>query len=403
VTPGGKRMSKTILCMASYEKGHDFMREAKRQGCRVLLLTLHRIADRPWPYDSIDQIHLLTDFSNRTELFLFVAQLAWEDEIHRVVAMDDYDVETAAAVREHLRLDGLGDTDARFVRDKLAMRVRAQQIGIPAPEHVALFNWQRIAEFTRRVPPPWLLKPRSEAGTLGIKKLSDSDELWEALDELEETKSQYLIEQFVPGSVCHVDTIVHEGKILFEEAHEYQTTPLETAHGGGLFCSRTLVRDKEPARTLLALNRKWVGDLHFHSGITHTEFIKAQDGRVMFLETAARVGGANLADMIEAATGVNLWHEWARLEASDADHPYRVPQRRWDYGGILVSLARYEWPDTSSFEDPEIKWRLKMKNHIGLVVASPEFERVTQLLGNYTERFYEEFHAAVPQKRVRPI
>ena len=50
-------------------------------------------------------------------------------------------------------------------------------------------------------------------------------------------------------------------------------------------------------------------------GASHTEFMKAHaDGQFYFIETSARVGGANTAEMVEHATGVNLWSEWARLE-----------------------------------------------------------------------------------------
>ena len=33
----------TILCLASYFKGLDFLRECRRQGCRVLLLTSYSL------------------------------------------------------------------------------------------------------------------------------------------------------------------------------------------------------------------------------------------------------------------------------------------------------------------------------------------------------------------------
>ena len=50
--------------------------------------------------------------------------------IDRIVPLDDYDVETAAALREHLRVPGMGDTTARYFRDKLAMRVQARDRGL---------------------------------------------------------------------------------------------------------------------------------------------------------------------------------------------------------------------------------------------------------------------------------
>ena len=51
----------TILCMSSYEKGHEFIREAKRQGWRVLLLTVEKLKDAGWPRDHIDEVYLMPD------------------------------------------------------------------------------------------------------------------------------------------------------------------------------------------------------------------------------------------------------------------------------------------------------------------------------------------------------
>ena len=43
-------------------------------------------------------------------------------------------------------------------------------------------------------------------------------------------------------------------------------------------------------------------------GLSHTEFIVGrEDGRVYFLETSARVGGAHIADLVEAATRLHTW------------------------------------------------------------------------------------------------
>ena len=41
----------TVLCIATYEKGQEFIRECKRQGCRVLLLTVDTLKDADWPRD----------------------------------------------------------------------------------------------------------------------------------------------------------------------------------------------------------------------------------------------------------------------------------------------------------------------------------------------------------------
>jgi biotin carboxylase len=83
-------------------------------------------------------------------------------------------------------------------------------------------------------------------------------------------------------------------------------------------------------------------------GVSHTEFIHGDDQQFYFLETAARVGGAFITDTIEVASGINLWEEWARIETGTSDSPYQVAPSRDTYAGLILSLARQEWPDPFS-------------------------------------------------------
>jgi biotin carboxylase len=388
----------TILCLASYEKGAAFMRECKRQGCTVLLLTVEKLAEANWPYESIDERFMLPTLSDRQNVIHAVSYLARTRTIDRIVPLDDYDVETAAALREHLRCPGMGDTTARYFRDKLAMRVQARDKGLLVPPFVPILNYDQIRAYLAETAPPWVLKPRSEAASVGIRKIFSADELWPILDMLGDRQSYYVLEQYIAGEVFHVDAIVTEREMVFAETHRYGTPPLYVVAEGGLFTSRTLPREGADAQALQALQREVLRALNFVRGVTHTEFIKAHaDGRFYFLETAARVGGAYLAEMIEAATGINMWAEWAKIEVGGGEQAYQVPPHRADYAGIIISLARQEHPDTYAYNDPEIVFRLNRLHHAGLIVASPNLERVEELLAAYSGRFYEDFFASQPQ------
>jgi hypothetical protein len=73
-----------------------------------------------------------------------------------------------------------------------------------------------------------------------------------------------------------------------------------------------------------------------------------------------------------------------------------LPPAREGYAGLAVSLAREERPDTSSFDDPEISFRVEKPWHVGLVVRSPDEHRVASLLDLYGRRFAAEFTAFAP-------
>jgi len=387
----------TILCVSSYEKGQEFLRACKAIGCRVLLLTVEKLRHADWPRQSIDEMFFMPEELPVQGLINAVSFAARSQPIDRIVALDEFDMENVSALREHLRIPGMGLTTVRYFRDKLAMRARAKEAGIPVPEFVHVLNYDNLREFMHRIPAPWLLKPRSQASGIGMKKIHDPAELWPWLDQLGDKQSNYLLEQFIPGSVYHVDSVASEREVVFAEAHAYGTPPLETSHQGGVFTTRTLPRDSTEVKTLLEINHKVLEDLGFLRGVTHAEFLKAHtDGRIYFLEVAARVGGAYISDVIEAATGINLWREWARLEVGAGKQPYQLPEPHHDYAGIIVSLARQESPDTATYDDPEIVYRVTRYHHAGFVLKSPRPERIEELLASYAKRFQEDFLATQP-------
>lgn len=394
---------KTILCISSYEKGQEFIRECKRQGAYVIFLTVTALEHANWPRESIDEIYYMPDLSKADEVIRGVSFLARSRLIDRIVALDDYDVWTAANLREHLRLPGMGDTSVRYFRDKLAMRVKAQQHSILVPDFVHVLNYDKINEYMARVPPPWMLKPRSEASTIGIAKINTPGEFWSRIDTLGDKQSFYLLERYIPGDVYHVDSLIFDRDVIFAEAHHYGRPPMNVYHEGGIFTTRTVPRGLEDETILKELSRQVISAFGIERGVTHTEFIKAyDDGRVYFLETAARVGGANIVELIEAATGINLWREWARIELASQDQPYQLPQYQQNHAGIIVTLARQEYPDTSAYQDQEIVWRLTKSHHAGFVITSQDPGRVEFLLDQYTQRFANDFLATLPPHETRP-
>jgi len=388
----------TFLCLAGYEKGHEFLRECKRQGATVVLLTSLSLKEKAkWPAGSVDEIFYMPDNDhawNREDTIKAVSFLARTRDFDRIVALDDFDVELAAGLREHLRVPGMGETTVRYFRDKLAMRMAAREACIRVPDFVHVLNYDRVRSFLNRIPPPWVLKPRSMAGAIGIKKVHSAEEFWPMVEGLGDLQSQYLLEQFIPGDIFHVDTVVYQKQIRFAIASGYGRPPMEVSHEGGVFTTRILERDSDRVRHLLAANERVMAAFGLVNGVSHTEFIQARhDDEIYFLETSARVGGAHIAELVEAATGLNLWAEWAKVEVAGGQRPYAPHDPKQDYAGLLVSLARQERPDISAFTDPEIVWRMDQPHHVGMIVKSSSPQRIQELLGSYVERVQRDFQA----------
>lgn len=392
-----------FLCIASYFKGNDFLRGMKSTGATVYLVTSKKLENEPWAREALDDIfYVQEDAENNWNMDDTAAGLAWlmrNKKIDRIVSLDDFDVEKGAFLREHFRIPGMGQTTARHFRDKLAMRIEARDAGVPVPAFTDLFHDADIHRFTHTVAAPWIVKPRGQASATGMKKVHNPVDLWAHLDTLGEQRHHYLVEQFKPGDVYHVDALSEGGKVIFARASVYLSTPFEVAHGGGIFRSAVVPFGSDDEKKLLKLTADVMTAFGMQYSASHTEFIKNREtGEFYFLETSSRVGGAHLAEMVESSSGLNLWYEWARLEAAVATgEKYQMPKVRTDYAGIIVSLARQKWPDTRQFDDAEIAWRMTDKeHHVGLIVQSKKRERIIALLDDYAERVQREYHASAP-------
>lgn len=388
----------TFLCIASAFKGDRLLVEAARLGVRVLLLVPTRCREENWSRPAVAELFHIPDFKVPGEVVRAATHLVRHEHIDCILPLDEGAVMVAAEVREHLRLPGLGTSQARLFRDKLAMRVRARAAGLCQPTFVSLFNDGDLDDFLKRVPAPWLLKPRMGAGAMGIRMLSDPLEVRSAVARLGDLRTDYLLEQYVAGDVFHVDSLVAEGEVRMAQCQRYDVPPLTLWNGGGVFVTRTVDPQDPVLASLLSLNRQVLQQLGLELGASHAEFIRCQrTGHVHFLEAAARVGGANLDVLFEHTAGVSLWREWVRVElARLLSRDYQSPPRLSLHGALLQCLARSEQPDMTELDEPEVVWRLERPHHAGLIVASPSYGRVQELADRYTVDLGCDFLAVLP-------
>lgn len=390
-----------ILCVSTYFKGEDFIKGAAAVGSNVYLLTLEKLKDENWPRECLKDLLLIPEW-NLEHVKNGLAYRFRKVKFDRFVALDDFDVEKVAELRECFRMPGMGATTARYFRDKLAMRIKAKEAKIPVPAFTPLFNDDEVNIFTESVDPPWLIKPRSDASATGIKKIQSKEELWDIVNSLGDERHNYLLEKFAPGEVFHVDGLNFNGRVVFSRVSQYLQPPFDVAHGGGVF--RSVVSDfgGEDDKCLTSFNKKVMTAFGMKYSASHTEFIKCKmTGEYFFLETSSRVGGANLAEMVQYSSHINLWREWAKVESATLrGESYKIPKVKKLYTGILVSLSRHEYPDYNIFKDKEIVWTMSKPWHVGLILQSKSRERILELLEKYTKVITVDLHASLPAKEV---
>ena len=403
-----ENQNKTFVCISNYFKGADFLINLKKLGNTVYLITSEKLRHKPWPFEYIDEVFYMEGQDidwNLEHLLIGVGNLMKNHKIDAIIALDDFDVEKATYLRENLRIDGMGQTTGRYFRDKLAMRMRAKSCGISNPNFCSLFNDHDINTFADTIPAPWVLKPRSEASASGIIKVHSKEDLWMHINEMGNNRFKYLVEQFRPGDVYHCDSLILDGKIIFSITSKYLSTPMEISQGGGIFRSANITYNSADDKAIKKCNEQVIKDFGLKHGTAHSEYIKCtDDGKIYFLETSSRVGGAHLAEMVASASNINLWAEWAAIEnALVKGLEYKLPKVKKEFAGIVLTLSKFEHPDLTSFDDAEVCFRVPLDYHAGLIVNSDKKERVMELLDDYAERLVRDFATVAEQNEVKKL
>ena len=395
---------KTIVCISCYYKGYDFMDEMHQLGNKVILITSENFKDKNWPWFAISEVYYMQELEpsvwNLDHLIEGFSFLLRTHKIDAVIALDDYDVEKAALVRETFRIPGMGQTTHRYFRDKLAMRQMAKDSGIDAPQFSSIFNDEKVNEFADQNPAPWVLKPRSEASATGIVKIKSKEELWPAIEKLGAERHKFLLESFKPGDVFHVDSLMYNKEILFTSASQYLSPPMEISHEGGVFRTKTLPLYSEEYRALEKANSNILKSFGLVNGVSHTEFIRSKEnGKWYFLETSSRVGGAHIPDLVEASTGINLWREWARIEnALLKNTKYEIGKSTGFAAGLIVALGKEKVPNYEKFHCDEVEKFLQLDYHIGIVYKSDSKEKIQEKLDEAALIITQEYLNILPPK-----
>ncbi len=306
-----------VLCIAGSNTGHRFLEELATLDCRVVLLTIDEHRDADWPLDCIDELHVMPGGMTLDQIANTVTYLARSRKFARIVALDRFNVEVAATLREHLRIPGMGTTTARYFSDKLAARIKAAHLGMRVPAFTSVANYDELRLFMQSVPTPWLLTPRGVLLGCATRELNDSEQVWRCLDELGDRQSSFFLEQSVAGDRFHVDSITADGSVVFSAVSPYREAFFERAQAGELLPISTVPYGIADDERLRRVNTALLSGMRLVRGVTRTEFLRSQVTREFyFMETSASVEDGCVADMMKETQDLNLWVEWARLEVA---------------------------------------------------------------------------------------
>jgi len=301
--------------------GHDVVLLCSREG-------LDLIGEELPAVHGYRHIEAVTGYETAGRVEARVLELAAVHPIEYLVNCQEFDLERAAQLREILGLPGQRLDGAEAFRNKLSMKDTLSAAGIPVAPYQAVECETDLVAFAAEHGFPVVVKPRNGAGSVGVRIIRDDNGLTGF--ELEgELRSNLMVEAFVEGSMCHVDGLVVDGRLVFAWPSEYLFVEADFATDRAGRRDVALDRDDPLTGRLLTFTDEVLAAMPSPRTFAfHAEVFVRPDGSFVVCEVACRTGGAAIREVLRALFDVDINEWWMRGEVGLPLPASRLSPRR---------------------------------------------------------------------------
>ncbi|BCL12758.1 ATP-grasp domain-containing protein [Micromonospora sagamiensis] len=256
---------------------------------------------------------VVTDLDFHTVLPVARALTARLGSFSGVVGISEWDLLTAARLREALGLPGWNHEFTRRFRDKPYMKERVAAAGLRTPRFTELVPGTDPTLLAKDIVTslglPVIVKPRSGVASAGVRRVDTAEQLAEALTGLD--LAAHECEELIEGRVLHVDGVRRGGRFHFVSASAYVNTCFDFANGSPL---GSVLLDPGPLRDRVTdFAGRCLDALDLVDGPFHLELFHTPGDELVFLEVGLRPGGGPLPDLHRELFGIDLLAETFRL------------------------------------------------------------------------------------------
>jgi biotin carboxylase len=297
---------KTVLVVGAGRYQRAIIRKGRELGFRVV--AVDRNPDAPGL--ALAHVPRVVDFRSPEAVLDNVRDL----ELDGVLTVQaERAVPMVAAIAEALGLPGIGVETARLMTNKLAMRSRLAEAGIPQPRFATVRTPDEARQAAAEVGLPAVLKPADSAGQVGLARIESPEDAAASVAAAVEASpsGEAVLEEFVEGTELNGIVVVQEGEVLATILCDRLRPP-----GRGFGVSWLHVYPPTPTGAQLAEAERVAAEavraLGLRTGIGFPQILARPDGGVALVECAARIGGM-MAEHLLHAFGIDLLEVALRL------------------------------------------------------------------------------------------
>ncbi len=253
----------------------------------------------------------------------------------------DRAVPVVAGVAEALGLPGIGTEAAHVMTNKIAMRRRLADAGVPQPRFAAVRHVRDIRGAAAAVGFPAVLKPADSAGQRGLFLVQSLDDVERHLHAAlaQSTDEEAILESYHSGLEVNGLLVARGGEVTVVTLSDRRRPP-----GAGFGVAVAHVYPSTLFGDALAeverVGRATVHALGLRDGIAYPQVIWGDDGIARLIEVAARIPAGQMDSVARYGVGVDLIEVALRQTLGDPVPDELVEPRQQQPMAISFLTAR---------------------------------------------------------------
>lgn len=331
-------MTKTLAIIGASYLQRPLVERAKQMGLRTICFAW---AEGAVCRDLCDAFYPIS-ITEKEEIL----RVCREEQIDGVCTIaSDVAAPTVAYVAEQMGLTGNRYEAAVRANNKFAMRNAFMAAGVPCPAYHVCKNADEAEQ--KEIIYPVIVKPTDRSGSLGITKVTNKEELRQAVTiaVAHSFEHEALVEQFIEGREISVEFISYGGKHFPLQITDKVTT--EAPHFVELAHHQPADLTEEQYAAIYALTERALNALGVTNGASHSEYKITADGEIYVMEIGARMGGDFIgSDLVRLSTGYDFVQGVIQVALGEFEQPQRTESK---YAGVYFLSA--ETPQVKQYID----------------------------------------------------
>ncbi len=230
---------------------------------------------------------------------------------------------TVAAVANTLNLPGIKFEDAEAATNKLKMRIRLKEHGVPCPDFYPVWTLTDAKTACKKLGFPVVMKPTGNMGARGVMRIDDKNILPDAFKFAKEASpsGEIIVEKFMQGPELSIDAVIYNNEVtitgIADRIINYEPYFVEIGH------TMPSNQSKEVQDEACRVMKMGIKALGINMGCAKGDIKITSDGAKIG-ELAARLSGGFMSaytyplstgvDLMKAAIEVALGQEPGNLE-----------------------------------------------------------------------------------------